>query len=179
MGKWYQCPLGLVLHFYADGIVQKLIREILYQCPFWLMLHFYVWRISKNMVRREVISMPSRADAPFLQEENGWTLVPPILVSMPFRAGASFLQLEGNPFEEANTMYQCPLGLVLHFYIAFIIILVVIAAAMYQCPFRLVLHFYNASEESHFVAEKNVSMPFRASASFLRIFRIRTNLRKR
>ena len=65
-------------------------------------------------------------------------------------------------------MYQCPLGLVLHFYIAFIIILVVIAAAMYQCPFRLVLHFYNASEESHFVAEKNVSMPFRASASFLR-----------
>ena len=115
-----------------------------------------------------LVSMPFLADAPFLQEENGWTLVPPILVSMPFRAGASFLQLEGNPFEEANTMYQCPLGLVLHFYIAFIIILVVIAAAMYQCPFRLVLHFYNASEESHFVAEKNVSMPFRASAPFLR-----------
>ena len=134
----------------------------------------------------------SRADARFQQGINalsGWCFISTkgkwveiagqFSVSMPFRAGASFLQLEGNPFEEANTMYQCPLGLVLHFYIAFIIILVVIAAAMYQCPFRLVLHFYNASEESHFVAEKNVSMPFRASASFLRIFRIRTNLRKR
>ena len=37
----YQCPLGLVLHFYTD--ITYIVRDMnnVYQCPFGLVLHFY------------------------------------------------------------------------------------------------------------------------------------------
>ena len=75
--KKYQCPLGLMLHFYVSDVLRKIyswadcINALsgwcsistrfklriyknleLYQCPFGLMLHFYHGRIKKRSTER-------------------------------------------------------------------------------------------------------------------------------
>ena len=39
--KEYQCPFGLMLHFYDNFIADACKANDLYQCPFGLGLHFY------------------------------------------------------------------------------------------------------------------------------------------
>ena len=71
----YQCPFGLVLHFYPTALWGAEERCKKYQCPFGLVLHFY-------------------AGNPWYAQFNN-------RVSMPFRAGASFLRY---PFKNLGFM---------------------------------------------------------------------------
>ena len=61
-------------------------------------------------------------------------------VSMPSRAGASFLLEVMDGTVDINR-YQCPFGLVLHFY-KIVKALDDNFVFVYQCPFGLKLHFY-------------------------------------
>ena len=114
----YQCPLGLMLHFYPlNGRCQEIYKWQRYQCPLGLMLHFYLVLRDSSDKDDFSVSMPSRADAPFLPQKNreevidrycrinalsGWDSIStrlsiwqefkPKKVSMPFRAGAPFLR---------------------------------------------------------------------------------------
>ena len=73
------------------------------------------WRIF-SMVDKNQVSMPSRACAPFLL--FAWILGKAgVSVSMPFRAETPFLQVSYQDIStEEDYMYQCPFGLMLHFY---------------------------------------------------------------
>ena len=89
------------------------------------------------------------------------------IVSMPFRAGAPFLHPSDIiSDEQIMNMYQCPLGLVLYFY-GNSMEWFTLKYDLYQCPLGLVLLFY---KEKIYVSINmgRVSMPFRASAPFLR-----------
>ena len=67
----YQCPFGLVLHFYK--VKCALLRMTFrYQCPFGLVLHFYRKGLIMLNITVERVSMPSRAGTPFLQ--NAWVV---------------------------------------------------------------------------------------------------------
>ena len=63
----YQCPLGLVLHFYTD--ITYIVRDMnnVYQCPFGLGLHFYIENYLQRNKKRLSVSMPFLAKAPFLR----------------------------------------------------------------------------------------------------------------
>ena len=87
----------------------------LYQCPLGLELHFYGW---SSMEHRSLcrVSMPSRAEAPFLQVINVFVYDSGEIVSIPSRASTPFLQYS-EMLLAPGKMYQCPLGLMLHFYL--------------------------------------------------------------
>ena len=89
------------------------------------------------------------------------------IVSMPSRAGTSFLR--GSPKYLKLTILVCqyPLGLVPHFY-HFDVWMSEYANNPYQCPHGLVPHFY-VGWLADLVCWKDVSMPSRASTSFLHI----------
>ena len=126
--------------------------------------------LRKNMTKLIIIisvSMPSRASTPFLLRWLQFVTIVNIGVSMPFRADAAFLRknacrriqkrllcinaLSGwcsistaiNVVKKiVSEVYQCPFGLVLHFYKSIRMKLLQKEFA-YQCPFGLVLHFYS------------------------------------
>ena len=87
----YQCPFGLVLHFYK--VKCALLRMTFrYQCPFGLVLHFYRKGLIMLNITVERVSMPSRAGTPFLRLDEGYYRQDEVAVSMPSRAGTPFLQ---------------------------------------------------------------------------------------
>ena len=87
----YQCPFGLVLHFYK--VKCALLRMTFrYQCPFGLVLHFYRKGLIMLNITVERVSMPSRAGTPFLRLDKGYYRQDEVAVSMPSRAGTPFLQ---------------------------------------------------------------------------------------
>ena len=61
-----------------------------YQCPLGLMLHFYK-NYEENRTKKNWVSMPFRAGAPFLRESYCNYCSYFFFVSMPSRAGAPFL----------------------------------------------------------------------------------------
>ena len=64
----------------------------------------------------DIVSMPFRAETPFLRctmTANGIEIK---VVSMPFRAETPFLPFPDFVKLPKKESYQCPLGLVLHFY---------------------------------------------------------------
>ena len=66
---------------------------------------------------------------------------------MPFRADAPFLLAEDKNCEvRKNVAYQCPFGLMLHFYTAKTV-KISVKGKTYQCPFGLRLHFYQDAIE--------------------------------
>ena len=88
----YQCPFGLVLHFYK--VKCALLRMTFrYQCPFGLVLHFYRKGLIMLNITVERVSMPSRAGTPFLRLDEGYYRQDEVAVSMPSRAGTPFLLL--------------------------------------------------------------------------------------
>ena len=70
----------------------KLKLQIVYQCPFGLVLHFYCFEMVCLMQDVNVVSMPFRAETPFLPEAAKVWKNYKALVSMPFRADAPFLR---------------------------------------------------------------------------------------
>ena len=102
-------------------------------------LHSNLW----FMAITQHVSMPSRASASFLHLWLQRCKSTSSNVSMPFRAKAPFLRVHGQGGQIwIFLQYQCPLGLVLHFY----------------------------TDGSNYIRQLKgkVSMPFRACASFLR-----------
>ena len=88
---WFQCPHGLIPHFYCFGSRRIRRRGRMCQCPLGLIPHFYenekfpvaIWG---------AVSMPSRAYTSFLPlHMQEWHRISN-LVSMPSRAYTSFLQ---------------------------------------------------------------------------------------
>ena len=67
-------------------------RIVLYQCPFGLVLHFYRKGLIMLNITVERVSMPSRAGTPFLRLDEGYYRQDEVAVSMPSRAGTPFLQ---------------------------------------------------------------------------------------
>ena len=65
------------------------MEEFLYQCPLGLVLHFY-FVSSANKTGPIMVSMPFRANAPFLRDLTVLYALDDY-VSMPFRANAPFL----------------------------------------------------------------------------------------
>ena len=84
---------------------------------------------------------------------------------MPFRASAPFLRFVKMIFLLQLLMYQCPFGLVLHFYKVKCALLRM--TFRYQCPFGLVLHFYRKGLIMLNITVERVSMPSRAGTPFL------------
>ena len=87
----YQCPFGLVLHFYKQLSPEKQSCISLYQCPFGLVLHFY--RILFHMLTPQVL-----------------------LYQCPLGLKLHFYNFESFFWIRNRWKYQCPLGLKLHFY---------------------------------------------------------------
>ena len=80
-------------------------------------------------------------------------------VSMPFRAGAPFLQRKKVDISELRKVYQCPFGLVLHFYDGQRVRRSS-SRFSYQCPFGLVLHFYEREVKNGGKNSKKYQCPF-------------------
>ena len=121
----YQCPLGLMLHFYRDSGRQ---RVLLWQCCINALSGWGFISTRRLRLMYDAI----------------------VIVSMPFRAKAPFLL--DPTWEEsvaASASYQCPFGLKLHFYVD-AEDAEKIKYLSYQCPFRLKLHFYD--ERSKYIS---------------------------
>ena len=113
----YQCPFGLVLHFYYQDFDREvLVVGCINALSGWdsISTRLSIWQEFKP----KKVSMPFRANAPFLQgtiSESGsgcyW-------VSMPFRADALFLRsIIILVIYTFTFLYQCPFGLMLYFYV--------------------------------------------------------------
>ena len=86
----FQCPLGLIHHFYPDKKLSVFVVTEVCQCPLGLIHHFYnAQEILADCIR---------------------------YVSMPSRAYTSFLPGISSSIREKRRMCQCPLGLIPHFY---------------------------------------------------------------
>ena len=140
----------------------------LYQCPLGLMLHFYK-KVRYNGGTRRYVSMPSRAETPFLQ----WLRCVIWQVMLRINALSGWDSISTNDPEnlaaEMRALYQCPLGLVLHFYFQYIFLIKEKEDLSYQCPLGLVLHFYTSHCQPNWIHMFLVSMPSRASTPFLRM----------
>ncbi len=133
-----QCPLGLKL-LRGNGHKNKKSRR--FQCPLGLIPHFYqTARVTGTLSKAEV-SMPSRAYTSFLRLRRCHRHSVRTGVSMPSRAYTSFLQWVTLDRKYEVLMFQCPLG--------------------------LIPHFYSYVLEETRLSENNVSMPSRAYTSFL------------
>ena len=132
--------------------------------------------------------MPSRASSSFLPEGrkmevnskgsvnalSGFILISTVAaeedagegctVSMPSRASSSFL-LRNVVLNKNEKKCQCPLGLHPHFYVLSSFSIGCYTAVC-QCPLGLHPHFY-IGERRMYEKQYNVSMPSRASSSFL------------
>ena len=95
-----QCPLGLMTHFYSDEFTLLYAIYGQCQCPLGLMTHFYD-RVVKGLDEELKVSMPSRADDSFLQKCIRWESSMDFTVSMPSRADDSFLRY---PFKNLGFM---------------------------------------------------------------------------
>ena len=73
----------------------------MYQCPLGLVLHFYEIDLTILSQINSQVSMPSRASAPFLHSERRSLKKQTACVSMPSRASAPFLRY---PFENLGFM---------------------------------------------------------------------------
>ncbi len=137
----YQCPLGLVLHFYGWSSMEhrSLCRVSM---PFRASTPFLPLQCIHITIYMIPVSMPSRAEAPFLQVINVFVYDSGEIVSMPSRAKAPFLRKKHYVSRKTWNRYQCPFGLKLHFY------------------------QYEDLNETYVIFI--VSMPFRAEAPFLR-----------
>ena len=135
-----QCPLGLIPHFYhnSDGFSFGVLKC---QCPHGLIPHFYLTGNDISVKQLSIVSMPSRASTSFLQR-----------VSRVNRVTWS--------------RCQCPHGLVPHFYKNSFRD-AMLGMDMCQCPHGLVPHFYQYQRNDYRLEIFNVSMPSRASTSFL------------
>ena len=90
---------------------------------------------------------------------------------MPSRASTSFLRLLSSPLIKKQSWWcQCPLGLVPHFYRDLKKREPSIEIKC-QCPLGLVPHFYSLENLMEKDPRPSVSMPSRASTSFLRLSR--------
>ena len=102
LGKKYQCPLGLKLHFYWD--LKKLSRSRRNQCINALSGLYSIStpnRARMYLMKFNFVSMPSRACTPFLRWHQTYILYHILSVSMPSRACTPFLRY---PFENLSFM---------------------------------------------------------------------------
>ena len=63
----FQCPLGLIPHFYCIIASNVLEQTIWCQCPLGLIPHFYLDKRNERYDQRKEVSMPSRAYTSFLR----------------------------------------------------------------------------------------------------------------
>ena len=84
----FQCPHGLELLL---GMIARIIGTILFQCPLGLIPHFYE-KVQETGAGTRAVSMPSRAYTSFLLTIWLCHLLQNIKVSMPSRAYTSFLR---------------------------------------------------------------------------------------
>ena len=146
----YQCPFGLRLHFYVDlANSTRLWFLALYQCPFGLKLHFYYIDKNINIKEEIIVSMPSRAETPFLPVSkviNDITINP--FVSMPFRAKAPFLLTTISDMYVSLNTVSMPSRACAPFLPLTCLKLTILVRFLYQCPLGLGLHFYTARQLS-------------------------------
>ena len=160
-----QCPLGLIPHFYhnSDGFSFGVLKC---QCPHGLIPHFYLTGNDISVKQLSIVSMPSRASTSFLQRVSRVNRVTWSRCQCPHGLVPHFYK---NSFRDAMLgmdMCQCPLGLVPHFYGPSEYHQYCEAASC-QCPLGLVPHFYLTSRAGIMSCVQLVSMPSRASTSFL------------
>ena len=96
----FQCPLGLIPHFYVSRQITCRETTNAFQCPLGLIPHFYIIILRELDLYMEV-SMPSRAYTSFLlcpYRTKGAIIWQ---VSMPSRAYTSFLRY---PFKNLGFM---------------------------------------------------------------------------
>ena len=120
---------------------------------------------TEKIKSTESVSMPSRAHTSFLPAAELMSILSIHAVSMPSRAGSSFLPGNDDQHDKPTVGCQCPHGLVAHFYLTDTAE-PVSENATCQCPLGLIPHFYVA-REIYLNAWSSVSMPSRASTSFL------------
>ena len=89
----FQCPLGLIPHFYGDESKRKEVEKYQFQCPLGLIPHFY---LLENLPRK------------YYHQSS-------------FNALSGLYLISTKKADEAVNLinaFQCPLGLIPHFYLS-------------------------------------------------------------
>ena len=108
---------GLSCYALAGGIA---LSSTAFQCPLGLIPHFYLTDYyAGEMIN--IVSMPSRAYTSFLRWKGLLSEDYAVAVSMPSRAYTSFLLAMGPVEYSLDFTCQCPLGLIPHFYMVLIL----------------------------------------------------------
>ena len=158
---------GLSCYALAGGIA---LSSTAFQCPLGLIPHFYLTDYyAGEMIN--IVSMPSRAYTSFLRWKGLLSEDYAVAVSMPSRAYTSFLLAMGPVEYSLDFTCQCPLGLIPHFYMVLILkdivrtmgvnalsglylistisqILIPILRNLCQCPLGLIPHFYGTPSKT-------------------------------
>ena len=113
------------------------------------------------------VSMPSRASTSFLLESSVLTLLIHNLCQCPHGLVPHFYKARSLRDKGYTLLCQCPHGLVPHFYVDSRLHISRPILSRCQCPHGLVPHFYEKKKKKKKKRKIRVSMPSRASTSFL------------